>query len=387
MDYYYSFNKNKMLNKILLVLLLPLTFVVDSTFTAELGDSCITPFGKSGFCSYFSKCDKLFKIVLSPPISMRNKQILAASQCGWLQDQPLVCCDELDRVLVPLFDTRTGVLPSDEECGIQNMDRVVGGTSTGIGEFPWMALLKYANGLNTVAFHCSATLITRQHVLSAAHCIYGRDIYGVWNPIEVRLGEWDMNTSIDCIGDSRDYDCADPHIDVPIEQIIPHENYVANSKSHYHDIVLIRMQKRVPMTEFIRPICLPKSAHLRNLITTNQRYIVAGWGKTESSTRSTRLKKVYLRGVDTGTCAHRYKLNKIFISPSQLCAGGIDGRDTCKGDSGSGLVAVDDSNLSSVHWYLAGIVSFGLTPCGSDGWPGVYTRITDYIDWIEAHIQ
>lgn len=35
------------------------------------------------------------------------------------------------------------LLPSDQVCGIQNNDRIVGGTQADIDEYPWMALVQY----------------------------------------------------------------------------------------------------------------------------------------------------------------------------------------------------------------------------------------------------
>jgi len=37
-------------------------------------------------------------------------------------------------------------------------------------------------------------------------------------------------------------------------------------------------------------------------------------------------------------------------------------------------------------WYLIGIVSYGTTRCG-DGIPGVYTKVINYLDWIEKNLK
>ena len=61
----------------------------------------------------------------------------------------------------------------------------------------------------------------------------------------------------------------------------------------------------------------------------------------------------------------------------------IEGKDSCGGDSGGPLV---HRRGTSNPWHLVGIVSFGPKLCGS-GTPGVYTRVTHYVDWIKNNLR
>ncbi len=60
------------------------------------------------------------------------------------------------------------------------------------------------------------------------------------------------------------------------------------------------------------------------------------------------------------------------------------GVDSCNGDSG-GPLAYKKSKPED-PWYLIGIVSYGTSLCGK-GSPGVYTKVTSYLDWIERNMK
>ena len=62
----------------------------------------------------------------------------------------------------------------------------------------------------------------------------------------------------------------------------------------------------------------------------------------------------------------------------------ISGQDSCTGDSGGPLVFRD---YTDDPWYQVGVVSFGYgQTCGSE-YPGVYTKVSGYLDWIEKHLE
>ena len=70
------------------------------------------------------------------------------------------------------------------------------------------------------------------------------------------------------------------------------------------------------------------------------------------------------------------------ITSNMICAGDLKGgKDACKGDSGGPLMV--PSNEFAV---IYGIVTFG-NGCARPDAPGVYTRVTNYIDWIQSNMN
>lgn len=47
----------------------------------------------------------------------------------------------------------------------------------------------------------------------------------------------------------------------------------------------------------------------------------------------------------------------------------------------------DISNAREPYIYLAGLTSFGTRICNVPGWPSVFTKVSDHIDWIVSHMR
>lgn len=100
----------------------------------------------------------------------------------------------------------------------------------------------------------------------------------------MRLGEYCIQTEIDCFEGYIHRECGDAVVDMPVAEIIVHDDYEANSKSQSNDIALIRLERPVNFTDFIRPICLPLASHLKDELLDDAKYLVFGFGRIAHGT-------------------------------------------------------------------------------------------------------
>lgn len=263
-------------------------------------------------------------------------------------------------------------------------ERIFKGQNTELGEFPYVALLEYSGGIGSSHYSCAGTLINSRYVLTSAYCVLGMPT--AWSLDNVILGEWDRSSDPDCITrkDKEDRICSPVIQTIPVEKTIPHEMFNAD-KTLLNDIALIRLAADVKFNEFVKPICLPQTKELIGHNTTGELFTAIGWGKTEDDTITKQQRKVEVLGISTDVCQDLYKDEKrISITETQICARNENGQDACKDDSGAPLVGIYRDNTGKSYNYLAGIVSAG-RGCGTV-YPGVYTRVSSFIDWIEKNI-
>lgn len=242
---------------------------------------------------------------------------------------------------------------------------------------------------NIRSHQCGGSLINSRYVITAAHCIVGKISESNWTLSAVRLGEWDKNSNPDCTVDKfgNKKECALEHVDIDVERSIVHELYDPSPNSHqFHDIALIRLAEYVSYNIFIKPICLPLAQELRNAQFVDHVVEVSGWGQNSKERSFSSIKlKASMKGWSLRACQEKYKENRI-INETQLCAGGEENIDTCAGDSGGPLMVKEKLGPKNIY-YVAGIISYGPKPCGAKGWPGVYTKVGNFVDWIQNKLE
>lgn len=167
--------------------------------------------------------------------------------------------------------------------------------------------------------------------------------------------------------------------DINVAVIILHPKY--KSFSHYHDIALVKLERKVNISSKVQPGCLWQLPSLD--ISTA---IATGWGSIDfHGSRSDKLQKVELSMIEQSLCKILYNKERRLpngIMEDQFCAGHMDGgKDTCQGDSGGPLHAVlPEFRCVS---FIIGVTSFGKF-CGKPNTPGVYIKVYPYLPWIES---
>merc|ERR1719244_602897 len=265
--------------------------------------------------------------------------------------------------------TSLSSMPPTKLCGYyvsgSRSERIVGGTNVQeTGHHPWQ--LSLATGLMGMWYQhrCGAAVLTRYWALTAAHCVNSLGYSNLY-----LMGGF-LNINSRQTAQIR-----------RVDNIISHSGF--DEVSYEQDIALLHMAEPLVLTTKLLPVCLPwpTSGYTGKMAT------LAGWGRQGHNKAVTRqLQEVSLPVISNDECMAWFNetgSRQWIPEETFLCAGWESGeKDACSGDSGGPLTLVREDGRVEV----AGVVSWGIG-CGSAGRPGVYTRVTSYVDWIKRTID
>lgn len=234
-------------------------------------------------------------------------------------------------------------------------EKITGGTSTVISEFPWQVYYISGN------FRCGGSIIGGNWVVTAAHCtksssgspILASDMF-------VKVGANNPSNALE----GKTY---------AVSQAIVNSGF--DPQTLLNDIALLKIADTINFAN-ATPIKLVTTSDVtEGVIVPGVLSWVTGWGLTHVNPNEfpTSLQKVQLPIVSNAVASTVWGT----IPATDIMAGFLNGnKDACNGDSGGPLVVPVLGEFK-----LAGIVSWGSTNCNTYG---AYTRISDFESWIRS---
>ncbi len=257
--------------------------------------------------------------------------------------------------------------------------RIVGGepvaAQDGAVKYPWMTSIKYSD---SSTHFCGATLIAPRWLLSAEHCFFddAGELLSPLDQLEAVVSEYDQSSEfVSQVQGSET-------IDVRVQETFGITDIIKGRG----DIALVRLDG----VSDVEPLNIATYSDMQTLQAAESEegkaLRVMGWGNLtadfDAPVYPSVLQEVDVEFVSQASCIAAYRQPGITpaypIDSKAMCAGipVVGGKDSCDGDSGGPLIkSIDD------EWVQFGIVSHG-EGCASGSFPGVYTRVEAFRDWI-----
>ncbi|XP_025851483.2 enteropeptidase isoform X2 [Vulpes vulpes] len=236
--------------------------------------------------------------------------------------------------------------------------KIIGGNDAKEGAWPWVVSLYYNGHLL-----CGASLISNDWLVSAAHCVYGRNLEpSKWKAI---------------LGLHMRSNMTSPQVVTRlIDQIVINPHY--NKRTKDSDIAVMHLDFKVNYTDYIQPICLPEE---NQVFPPGSLCSIAGWGRViYQGPTANILQEANVPLLSNEKC--QQQMPEYNITENMVCAGYEEGGiDSCQGDSGGPLMCQENN-----RWFLAGVTSFGYQ-CALPNRPGVYARVLRFTEWIQSFLQ
>ncbi|XP_065081145.1 trypsin 3A1-like [Ochlerotatus camptorhynchus] len=240
---------------------------------------------------------------------------------------------------------RINLVDSNISLSLKVPFKIAGGFNSSIDEHPYLVALE--SNKNLV---CAGSILSPSWILTAAHCLLDK------KPVDltIRAGSSERG---------------DQGTTIPAKEFYIHKWYDVHSSRN--DIALVELSQPITRNnssltwgEMVN-LVEPDSEFLPETICT-----VSGWGSlTTFGAFPDRLHSVEIPLWSTEKCRQAYW--PVDISDDKICAGS-PGKDSCRADSGSPLMCKGKQ---------IGLVSWGFR-CGDPNYPGVYTNVSYFYDWI-----
>lgn len=259
------------------------------------------------------------------------------------------------------------VLPATQASAQDIQYRIIGGDAASIADYPSLAPILVTQLADQRSQYqrqyCAGNFITQRWVLTAAHCMFDGD-FNQASPSDISL----LANVTDLAVGGEELAVANIHV---------HPDYTAGMVDSTSDLALIELAQDADVT--------PMSLYIGEVPSGTSAWL-AGWGATEyneitfeASDYPTELMDVQVPVVGIDDCNVAFESSGVVVDSTQLCAGLEEGgKDSCAGDSGGPMMVSVNGRLAQ-----AGIVSFG-AGCAVAGFPGVYTRVGAFADWIQS---
>ncbi|EFZ00099.2 hypothetical protein MAA_03876 [Metarhizium robertsii ARSEF 23] len=221
--------------------------------------------------------------------------------------------------------------------------RIFGGEAVKDGEFPFIVTIID----DTYGPSCGGSLLDNTTVLTAAHCL-------IWSE------GWHNKTTGGQV--------------IAAKPVLYPGFRRRRSSSHPHDIAILKLSTPIQESKTIGYATLPDAG---SDPVVNSFAIVAGWGRTGPQDDPLHpLKKATVSIQAREECS--FGGRNATDNEDEVCAGG-DGKDACQGDSGGPLIDKETRHIIGI----SSSSSRGGT-CGV--YPGLYTRVSSYIDFIQENL-
>jgi hypothetical protein len=230
---------------------------------------------------------------------------------------------------------------------------VIGGQTSQPNAWPWHVEVRILGH-----YQCGGSLIDRDWVLTAAHCV-----------------DFLSAASVSIVAGSQDITVAEPSEQtLNVASIVVHTSY--DSGQLTNDIALLKLASPVTLNPHRQLIKIAKSDD-----GPGQSGTLRGWGAVLPATGSAfpLLQQAELPIKSNTSCDDALGLFRN-LNGNELCAGFVDGAKAgCHGDSGSSFAIVGNDG----RWEQAGIDSWGHPDCTTYT---VFSRVSSHVSWIQSHV-